>query len=89
MGASRLGNVIGLLILVTVIAAWKTQREHRVIIWFTTFVLALLPVQIILGGLTVTALLEPVIVTAHLGVAILILLNLTPATVTAWTQAPN
>lgn len=84
-----LAMIIGLLILVTVITAWKTQREHRVIIWSTTLALALLPVQIVLGGLTVTALLEPVIVTAHLGVAILILLNLTTATVTAWTQALN
>ena len=68
---------------------WKTQREYRVIIWSTTLALALLPVQIVLGGSTDTALLELVIVTAHLGVAILILLSLTTATVTAWTQALN
>ncbi len=44
----------------------------------------LLPLQIILGGLTVTKKLQPVIVTSHLATAILILVALTTATVTAW-----
>ena len=42
-----LAMIIGLLL--TLIAAWKTQRGNRVIIWSTTLALALLPVQIILG----------------------------------------
>lgn len=43
-----------------------------------------LPVQVILGGLTVTQALQPSIVTAHLGVALLILVCLTMATAIAW-----
>ena len=82
-----LAMIVGFLILLTAITAWKTQREHRVIVWSTTLALALLPVQVILGRLTVTALLEPVIVTSHLGVATLIVLSLMTTTVATWFHA--
>jgi cytochrome c oxidase assembly protein subunit 15 len=81
--------IVGFLILLTAITALKTQREHRVIVWSATLALALLPVQVILGRLTVTALLEPVIVTSHLGIATLIVLSLMTTTVATWFRAKN
>lgn len=84
-----LAMIVGFLILLTAITALKTQREHRVIVWSATLALALLPVQVILGRLTVTALLEPVIVTSHLGIATLIVLSLMTTTVATWFRAKN
>jgi len=43
---------------------------------------------VLLGRLTVTRALEPVVVTAHLGLATLILVLLTVATVVVWQNGP-
>lgn len=72
-----LAMTAGVLILATTVAAWRFQREHRFVVWSATLAFVLLPVQVLLGGLTVTRLLQPAIVTAHLGVATLILVALT------------
>ena len=82
-----LAMIVGVLILLTTLLAWKTQRQHRIVVWSATLALGLLPVQVVLGGLTVTELLQPVIVTTHLGMAVLIVLSLMTATVVAWVQA--
>ena len=79
-----LALVVGFLILGTALAAWRFQRDRPVVRWSATLALVALPVQVILGRLTVTQLLQPVVVTAHLGTAIVILLGLTVATVSAW-----
>ena len=79
-----LAMIVGFLILGTTIAAWRVERDRPVVVWSATIALVLLPVQVVLGRLTVTELLEPAIVTAHLGTAILILLGLTVATMSAW-----
>ena len=84
-----LAMIVGVLILLTTLMAWKTQRQHRIVVWSATLALGLLPVQFVLGGLTVTELLQPVIVTTHLGVAVLIVLSLMTTTVAAWIQAPR
>jgi cytochrome c oxidase assembly protein subunit 15 len=78
--------IVGFLILGTVGAAWRYERDRPLVVWSATLALLILPVQVILGGLTVTELLQPVIVTAHLGTAILILIALTIATVTSRSQ---
>ena len=80
--------VVGFLILGTAIVAWRTHREHRlVLLWSATLAIGLLPVQVLLGGLTVTRSLQPVIVTSHLGVATVILLSLATTTLAAWIRA--
>ena len=79
-----LAMIVGFLILGTAFGAWRFRRDHRVIPWSATFALVVLPVQVALGRFTVTELLQPLIVTAHLGTAILILVGLTVTTVTAW-----
>ena len=76
--------IVGFLILGTVVMAWKRQRDRLVMVWSAVLALGLLPTQVALGRFTVTQLLEPVIVTAHLGIAILILVSLTTTTLTAW-----
>jgi len=60
------------LMLATVWLAWKLRPAERGIRFFATAPLVILPVQIGFGGWTVLALLEPVVVTAHLGFATLI-----------------
>lgn len=79
-----LALLVGVLMLGTGIAAWRTQRHRPLVRWSATLAIVLLPVQIVLGGLTVTRSLQPFIVTSHLGVALLILLSLATTTVAAW-----
>lgn len=79
-----LAMIVGFLILGTTIAAWRVERDRPVVVWSATIALVFLPIQVALGRFTVTELLQPVIVTAHLGTAIVILLGLTVATMGAW-----
>jgi len=71
-----LAMTAGILIFGTTAGAWLVRSETALIKWSATTALVLLPVQVALGGLTVTENLQPVIVTSHLGVATLILLSL-------------
>jgi heme A synthase len=79
-----LAMIVGVLVLGTTLAAWRFQRNRPVVTWSATLALVVLPIQVALGRFTVTALLQPVVVTAHLGTAVLILLALTVTTVSAW-----
>lgn len=79
-----LASIVGVLIIVTVILAWNSHRHRPSITWSATLALLILPIQVAMGGLTVTRLLEPVIVTSHLGLATLVLVSLVISTVSAW-----
>ena len=72
MGHRYLAGTLGLLILVLSFLSWRTRRSPRL----ATALLALVIFQATLGAWTVTMLLRPAIVTAHLlgGMAILALL---------------
>jgi cytochrome c oxidase assembly protein subunit 15 len=72
MGHRYLAGTLGLLILLTTVLAWKLGRSR----WLATALLALVIFQATLGAWTVTMLLKPAIVTAHLlgGMAVLALL---------------
>ncbi len=59
-------STLGLLIVVITAFAIRARREHGVSVWFTLGLLALVVFQGILGMLTVTWLLKPLIVTGHL-----------------------
>jgi cytochrome c oxidase assembly protein subunit 15 len=63
------------------------MRQHRLVVWTALLALALLPGQVLLGGLTVTEKLEPVIVTSHLATATLILVALATTTVAGWYES--
>jgi len=85
-----LAMTAGILILGTTIGAWMTHRKDTLIKWSATGALVLLPLQVTLGGLTVTEDLQPIIVTTHLGVAILILLCLLTTGLVAYLrEQPN
>ena len=77
MGHRYLAGTLGLLILVLSLYSWKTRQSPGL----ATALLALLLLQATLGAWTVTMLLKPAIVTAHLlgGMAILALLTLLAA----------
>lgn len=62
MGHRYLAGTLGLLILLMTLLAWKRRRMH----WLATAVLAAVAFQATLGAWTVTLLLKPAIVTAHL-----------------------
>lgn len=79
-----LAMLAGFLILGTVIAAWRVHRDNAIIRWSATLALVFLPVQVVLGGLTVTESLAPFIVTSHLAFATLILVMLTATFVSSW-----
>lgn len=79
-----LAMIVGFLIPGTALMAWRCQRDRPVVVRSAALALGLLPVQVALGRFTVTRLLEPVIVTAHLGVAVAILVSLTVTALTAW-----
>ena len=72
MGHRYLAGALGMLIVAITLCAWRTGRFR----WLATAILALVLFQATLGKWTVTMLLKPAIVTAHLlgGMAILALL---------------
>lgn len=79
-----LASLVGLGIVGTAVGAWTDDNYGPVVKWSATVAVILLPVQVFLGRLTVTAALEPLIVTAHLGLASLILISLTVSAVLVW-----
>jgi len=72
--------IVGIGILATTGVAYQ-RRKESLVRRTAAAALLLLPIQVVLGGLTVTANLQPLIVTSHLGTAILILLMLCTTTV--------
>lgn len=72
MGHRYLAGTLGILIFVLVLAAWRTRQSP----WLATAIAALVVFQATLGKWTVTMLLQPAIVVAHLlgGMALLALL---------------
>jgi heme A synthase len=78
-----LAMVVGLSVVLTALVARYTH-ERAIVEHSAAFAALLLPVQVVLGGLTVTESLEPIIVTSHLATAALILVALTVTTVTGW-----
>lgn len=59
-------GTLGLLILAIFILAWRSRKTIKVSPWLPTILLGLVVLQALLGMWTVTLLLKPVIVTAHL-----------------------
>lgn len=62
-------SVVGFLTLAVAVMAWRRFRDRREFTWTATLALALVVVQIALGGLTVRFELSPWLVVAHLGIA--------------------
>jgi len=79
-----LAMIAGVLIAGTAGGAWVIYRDDTVITWSAIAAVALLPLQVLLGRLTVTGNLKPIIVTTHLGVATLILLSLQTTVLTVY-----
>lgn len=79
-----LAMTAGLFIVGTAVGTWIVYPDDTLVKWSATTALLLLPIQVLLGGLTVTENLEPIIVTTHLGVATLILLSLLTTVLTAY-----
>lgn len=77
----------GLLALATLVLVWTFHRETRELALATTAAFVLLTVQVLLGMVTITSLLDPVVVTAHLGVATAFLATMTVAAMIAFRQA--
>ena len=71
-----LAMTAGLFIAGTAVGSWIVYPDDTLVKCSATTALVLLPIQVVLGGLTVTQNLKPIIVTTHLGVATLILLSL-------------
>ena len=72
-------SIVGLVIVAFVVATWLRYRQRSWVLWPGTAALVLLGIQVVLGGLTVTEDLAAQIVTAHLGVALMIVMLLTLA----------
>lgn len=71
MAHRYLAGTLGLLVLAITILAWRSPSPSQAVqasnrAWPETFLLALITFQALLGMLTVTKLLAPVVVTAHL-----------------------
>ncbi len=73
-----LAGTLGLLILLLAILAWRNRRQPAQPLWLPSLLLALVILQAALGMWTVTLLVKPAIVTAHLlgGFATFVLLVL-------------
>jgi cytochrome c oxidase assembly protein subunit 15 len=59
-------GTLGLLVLAIFVMAWRSRREIKVSPWLPTVLLVLIVFQAALGMWTVTLLLKPAVVTAHL-----------------------
>lgn len=70
-------SIIGLVILIFVVTTWVRYRDRPWVLWPVMAALVALGIQVVLGGLTVTEKLPAQIVTAHLGVALTIVMLLT------------
>jgi cytochrome c oxidase assembly protein subunit 15 len=81
----RLAAVLaGIFALATLVLVWWRRRSHTALVTAITVGFGLLVLQVALGALTVTSLLEPVVVTAHLGVATAFIAMMTLTTVLAF-----
>ena len=61
-----LAGALGLLVLAIFVQTWRMRNQVKVAKWLPTFLLALIVFQAALGMWTVTLLLRPIIVSAHL-----------------------
>ena len=61
-----LAGALGLLVLAIFVLGWRAKSHIKVAVWLPTFLLVLIVFQAALGMWTVTLLLKPVIVSAHL-----------------------
>ncbi|HQZ38628.1 MAG TPA: COX15/CtaA family protein [Vicinamibacterales bacterium] len=84
-----LGVTVGFFVLGTAVSAWRHHRHHAHIVWPTVAALLLTGYEGWLGGRVVAHELAPWIVTAHLVVAIAIVLLLLYATVYALYRRPG
>jgi cytochrome c oxidase assembly protein subunit 15 len=66
MGHRYLAGVLGMLILAVAVFAWMRRKDLRQSPWLPTFIVLVVAIQATLGKWTVTMLLKPAIVTAHL-----------------------
>ena len=66
MAHRYLAGSLGLVVLAICIFAWKAKREIKTSAWLPTFLVVLIGFQAMLGMWTVTMLLKPAIVSAHL-----------------------
>ncbi|ACY15015.1 cytochrome oxidase assembly [Haliangium ochraceum DSM 14365] len=67
-----IGVVIGFLIFATLISAWRNHRKQPRIVWPTTAAFLLVGAQGYLGGQVVEQALRPVVLTAHMLLALII-----------------
>ncbi len=85
----RLSAVLtGVFALVTFVFVWWRHRGYKALLIAASAAFGLLILQVTLGALTVTSLLDPVVVTAHLAVATAFIAMLTWTTVLAF-RAPQ
>ena len=61
-----LAGILGLLVLAIFVVGWRASKQIKVATWLPSFLLALIVFQAALGMWTVTLLLRPIIVSAHL-----------------------
>lgn len=88
--AHRLAALLtGLLVLGTLVTAWAFHRDRPRLVGTVTTAFGLLAVQVTLGMLTITTALEPLVVTAHLGVATAFLLTMAGAAFLAFREPPS
>jgi heme A synthase len=71
-----LASLVGFLVLGTAIAAWRWERQTKVLVWGSVVAVALVIAQIVLGGATVLSDLSANIVMAHLSLAAALLATL-------------
>ena len=80
-------SVVGLIILAFAVTTWVRYRARPWVLWPIIAALVALGIQVVLGGLTVTEDLPAQIVTAHLGVALLIAMLLTLGLLASFARA--
>ncbi|HEX2021124.1 MAG TPA: heme o synthase [Candidatus Thermoplasmatota archaeon] len=81
-------SMVGVVILAFAWLSWRVKPVDKRVRFFATATVVLLPIQVGMGGWTVLGLLEPLVVTSHLGFATLIFGCLVAATAFAHAAPP-
>jgi heme a synthase len=82
-------SVVGFLILVLAVAAWRTQRQNPVVIGAAAASLVVLVVQVVLGAITVREELPAEVVATHLVTGLALLSTLIVLTISSFSEAAD
>lgn len=82
-------ELVGILVILTAIAAWKWYRHVKVAVWCATVAVPLVGFQGVLGAITVEKELPPAVVATHLIVAMVVMSTMLAVAISMYLEDPG